>query len=74
LNEGVGIKRFIERTGVDPRIAMEQSLSRYLERGLMYVSADSVALTRTGRLIADCIIADCFAELHRCPEFQAGVV
>lgn len=64
LTEGVSIPRLVRQTGIDPREACPSSLARFVETGLVSLSDDRLTLTRQGRLLADYIISDLFAELH----------
>lgn len=64
LNDGLDVGRFIERTGIDPHLALATSLARFMEAGLVCDSGDSLALTRKGRLVADTIISEFYTELH----------
>ncbi|MBI4719338.1 MAG: radical SAM family heme chaperone HemW [Planctomycetes bacterium] len=58
LVDGLSIADFRERTGVDPRAVFAAELSRFTPAGWMQESATHLALTRTGRLVADRIIAE----------------
>lgn len=58
LNEGLSIAAFRERIGVDPRDLFGDSLTRLTDLGLVTVSETHIALTRSGRLVANTVIAD----------------
>lgn len=64
LNEGVDVTCFSDRTGIDPRQAFKTSLARYIDMGLVIDSGRSLSLTQSGRLVADTIISDFYAELN----------
>jgi oxygen-independent coproporphyrinogen-3 oxidase len=64
LSEGVDVRRFEERTGIAPGEEFRDSLRRFTDAGLMHHTPERLTLTDAGRLVADGIIADMYAELH----------
>lgn len=62
LNEGLNIESFQRRTGRNPRELFDRALSPLVRDGHVQVSATHVALTRTGRLMANRIMAELAAE------------
>ncbi len=64
LNDGVDLRRFEERTGISPRQAFRDCLRNFTRAGLIDDARDRIALTDAGRLVADSIVADMYAELH----------
>lgn len=58
LKEGLSIAAFRERIGVDPRDSFGDALTRLVALGLVAVSETHIALTRSGRLVANTVIAD----------------
>jgi oxygen-independent coproporphyrinogen-3 oxidase len=67
LNEGIRFAAFERRTGFDARDLFAGSIERYAAEGLIHLTEESVALSRTGRLIADTVIADFMAEAGQGP-------
>ncbi len=63
LNEGLVFDEFLRRTGIDGRDGFANSIARYAEKGWLTVTERGVALSRTGRLMADAVIADFLAEV-----------
>lgn len=63
LNEGIDVAGLIRRTGIDLRKVCKMSLGTFVEKGLVHDSGDRLALTSEGRLVADAIISDLYAEL-----------
>lgn len=66
MTDGICIDRFVQHTGVDPRLALAEPLARMEREGLVTSTADSIRLTRHGLLVADAIIADLLLDLDRC--------
>ncbi|MEK7756258.1 MAG: radical SAM family heme chaperone HemW [Planctomycetota bacterium] len=64
LNEGLSIAAFRERIGVDPRDSFGDALTRLVDLGLVAVSETHIALTRSGRLVANTVVADLAAVLR----------
>lgn len=58
LNEGLSIAAFRERVGADPRETFGDTLTRLVDLGLVTMSETHIALTRSGRLVANTVIAD----------------
>lgn len=58
LVEGVSIESFKARTGADPVALFGETLDRFVSAGHVVVTDTHIALTRTGRLIADAVITD----------------
>jgi oxygen-independent coproporphyrinogen-3 oxidase len=58
LNEGLSIARFRERTGLDPVELFDGALNRVTNLGLLTVSDCAIALTRSGRLVANDVMAE----------------
>jgi oxygen-independent coproporphyrinogen-3 oxidase len=58
LNEGLSIAVFRERIGVDPRDSFGEALMRLVDLGLVTVSDTHIALTRSGRLVANTVVAE----------------
>lgn len=58
LNVGLSIAAFRERIGVDPRDSFGDALTRLVDLGLVAVSETHIALTHSGRLVANTVIAD----------------
>lgn len=58
LNVGLSIASFQERIGVDPRESFGDALTRLTDLGLVAVSETHIALTRSGRLVANTVIAE----------------
>ena len=58
LNEGLSIAVFRERIGVDPRDSFGDALTRLVDLGLVAVSDTHIALTRSGRLVANTVVAE----------------
>jgi len=58
LVEGLSIADFCGRTGADPVALFGDTLDQLVERGLATVSETHIALTRSGRLVADRIIVE----------------
>lgn len=58
LNEGFSIGAFRQRVGLDPREVFRDALTRLVDLGLVTVSETHIALTRSGRLVANTVIAD----------------
>jgi len=63
LIDGVDRAAFERRTGFDPHQVFARSIARYEPPGLLSVSPTRIALTRSGLLLADAIIADFMADL-----------
>lgn len=62
LNEGLNIEAFQRRIGRDPRALFHRALAPLVRDGHVHVGATHIALTRTGRLISNRIMADFAAE------------
>ncbi len=58
LSDGLSIAAFRERIGVDPRDSFGDTLTRLVDLGFVTVSQTHIALTRSGRLVANTVIAD----------------
>lgn len=58
LNVGLSIAAFRERIGVDPRDSFGDALTRLVDLGLVTVSETHIALTRSGRLVANTVVAE----------------
>lgn len=58
LVEGLSVEVFRDRTDADPLTLFEAELSRFADLGLVTVSTSRIALTRSGRLVADAVIRD----------------
>jgi len=58
LNEGLSIESFQSRTGHDPRLLFGETLARFEYEGLIARSDERIALTRTGSLQANYVIAE----------------
>ena len=58
LVEGLSVEAFRNRTDADPLTLFEVELSRFADLGLVTVSTSRIALTRSGRLMADAVIRD----------------
>ena len=58
LVEGLSIRSFRERTGVNPVALFGDTLDRLINLGLVTASDTHIALTRQGRLISDAVIAE----------------
>lgn len=58
LVEGLSIEAFRRRVGVDPVARFGKALERLVELGHVTVTDTHIALTRTGRLISDAIMAE----------------
>lgn len=58
LVEGLSIKAFHDRTGSDPLELFGDYLGKLVEEGFVSVSPTHIALTLSGRLIANAIIAE----------------
>lgn len=63
LNEGLSLADFKRRTGLDPTTAFGGAVDRWIAQGCLTMSADYMALTRRGFLIANRVIADLAGEL-----------
>jgi oxygen-independent coproporphyrinogen-3 oxidase len=61
LIEGIGCAEFERLTGFDPHRLFQETIARHAEAGLLSADAHRIALTRTGRLVADAIMADFLA-------------
>jgi coproporphyrinogen III oxidase-like Fe-S oxidoreductase len=75
LNAGLSIAAFRERIGLDPRDSFGDALTRLVALGLVAVSETHIALTRSGRLVANSVIADlaaapCPVQLTASPEIS----
>jgi oxygen-independent coproporphyrinogen-3 oxidase len=73
LNVGLSITTFRERIGVDPRDSFCEALTRLVDLGLVTVSETHIALTRSGRLAANTVIAD-LAAVPRRAEFALTIL
>lgn len=58
LAEGLSLRDFHTRCGVDPRDLFHSDIERFGSRGLIEVSENYLALTRAGRLVSDAIIRE----------------
>ena len=58
LNEGLSIESFQSRTGHDPRLLFSEMLARFENEGLIARSDERIALTCTGFLQANYVIAE----------------
>jgi len=58
LVEGLCVREFRRRTGVDPLDMLRPELDRLCELGLVQVTDRAVALTRQGRLVGDAVIGE----------------
>jgi len=63
LNEGLVFEDFLRWTQTDARRAFAESIARYAGQGWLTVTDRGVALTRSGRLMADTVIADFIDEV-----------
>jgi len=61
LNQGLSIAAFQQRLKSDPRTVFAQPLGRLTKMGLVIVSNTHIALTRSGRLMTNAIIAELVA-------------
>ncbi len=59
---GIDIKRFIQKTGQDPRLLFEGAIQRHEEQGLLTTEQDRIFLTTRALPIADSVLCD-FAAL-----------
>ncbi len=64
LNEGIALGLFASRTGIDLQQVCGSRLEMLRGRGLVDVLEDVVRLTDAGRLVADSIISDLYADVH----------
>lgn len=64
LVDGIDVPAFIRQTRIDPHEAFRSSLAKYSSMGLVNVGPERIALSDRGRLVADAIIADLYAEVH----------
>ncbi len=67
LNEGIDVARFEGRTSLDPHVVFAGAIRRFERMGLIEATATRIALTDSGRLYADTIIADFMSELDLVP-------
>jgi len=58
LNEGLSIAAFRERIGLDPREFFGNTLERLVDLDLVAVTETHMALTRSGRLVANTVISE----------------
>lgn len=58
LNAGLRRGRFRERFGVDPVEYFRAAVARHVELGLIEIGEDALRVTRSGRLVADSVVAD----------------
>jgi len=65
LNEGLSIAAFRERTGLDPLTTFGDTLDRLVRQELVTVSSTHIALTPTGRLVANRVMTDLAAAVGR---------
>ena len=65
LNEGLSSGDFRSRTGVDPIAMFSESQSRLIDQGLLTVTASRLALTRSGRSVANRVMAELGAATSR---------
>ena len=65
LNEGLSIAAFRERIGLDPRESFGDALTRLVDLGFVTVSETHIALTRSGRLVANTVVGELAAVPHR---------
>jgi len=73
LNEGLSIAVFRERIGVDPRESFGDALTRLESLGLVTISETHIALTKSGRLVANTVIAD-LAAAPRAVDFALTIL
>lgn len=74
LNEGLSIRDFRRRTGLDPRITFAAALQRRVSDGLLTVNADRIALTRSGRLVANHVMVELAREIGTSPDVPLPVL
>jgi oxygen-independent coproporphyrinogen-3 oxidase len=58
LSEGLNISAFRLRTGLDPLQVFEPALTRLVDSGLLFVTQEYVALTRSGMLVANRVMTE----------------
>ena len=58
LVEGMCIPAFVERVDADPTALFGETLDRLVKAGRIVVAEDHIALTRSGMLVADAIMAE----------------
>jgi len=73
LNEGLSIAAFHERIGLDPRDSFGDTLTRLVDHGLVAVTDTHIALTRSGRLAANTVMAD-LASVPRPADFALPIL
>jgi oxygen-independent coproporphyrinogen-3 oxidase len=68
LVEGLSIQAFRRRIGVDPVARFGRALERLVELGHVTVTDGHIALTRTGRLISDAVMAELASAVEDVPD------
>ncbi|HSW44346.1 MAG TPA: radical SAM family heme chaperone HemW [Phycisphaerae bacterium] len=63
LTDGIPCGRFQEMTGFDPHELFAAAIDRHRKAGLLTADGDRIALTPTGRLVGDSVMAD-FLDPH----------
>ena len=58
LTEGIERRSFARRFGRDPALFFADAIDKHAADGLLEVTETAIRLTRTGRLLADTVIAD----------------
>ncbi len=58
LCAGIGRREFAARFGADPEVRFAEAVKKHVAGGLVEVTADTVRLTRAGRLLANMVMAD----------------
>ncbi len=61
LTDGIRCRAFQRMTGFDPHRLFEEEIAGHTAVGLLTADADRITLTRSGRLVADAVIADFLA-------------
>ncbi len=65
LVEGLSIKAFRRRTGIDPLTLFAPTLDRMADQGLLTVTDTHIALTRAGLLLGDSVMAELVSAADR---------
>lgn len=58
LNQGIRRSLFLAQTGFDPHILFAGPIARHAGAGRLEVNQERIALTRSGRLVADAVVTD----------------
>ena len=58
LSEGLNVSDFRSRTGLDPLQIFEPALTRLVDSGLLFVTEEHIALTRSGMLVANRVMTE----------------